>query len=178
MLRKLPPLNALKAFEAAARHSSLTVAGSELGVTHGAVSRQVQTLEHWLGIKLFRRFNRRLELTEAGQHYLAEIGPLLDRLSQASVRLREEHGLRVLRVNALSTFAIRWLIPRLSSFQRQHPYLEVRLSTSNERLDRLLESYDIAVRQGPKRYPNHISGSFLEESRLSAVSTRETDLAD
>jgi len=163
-------LNALRAFEAAARNLSFTVAGNELGVTHGAVSRQIQSLEHWLGAKLFRRFNRRLELTEAGQHYLEETSPLLDRLAQVSLRLREERGVRVLRVNALATFAIRWLIPRLSSFQRQHPYFEVRLSTSNERLDRLLEPYDIAIRGGPDRYRDHMSGSFLEESRLPVCS--------
>jgi LysR family transcriptional regulator, glycine cleavage system transcriptional activator len=166
MVRKLPPLNALKAFEAAARNLSFTIAGSELGVTHGAVSRQVQALEYWLGVKLFQRFNRRLALTEAGQRYLTETGPLLDRLGQVSVRLRDERGVRVLRVNALATFAIRWLIPRLSSFQRRHPYLEVRLATSNERLDRLLEPYDLAIRGGPDRYRDHLSGSFLEESRF------------
>jgi LysR family transcriptional regulator, glycine cleavage system transcriptional activator len=170
MLRKLPPLNALKAFEAAGRNQSFTIAGNELGVTHGAISRQVQALEHWLGLKLFRRFNRRLELTEAGQRYLTETGPLLDRLSQVSLRLRDERGVRVLRVNALATFAIRWLIPRLSSFQRRHPYLEVRLSTSNEKLNRLLEPYDIAIRGGPDRYRDHVSGSFLEESRLPVCS--------
>jgi LysR family glycine cleavage system transcriptional activator len=170
MVRKLPPLNAFKAFESAARNLSFTIAGNELGVTHGAVSRQVQSLEHWLGVQLFRRFNRRLDLTEAGQRYLAETGPLLDRLSQVSLRLRDERGVRVLRVNALAAFAIRWLIPRLSSFQRRHPYLEVRLSTSNERLNRLLEPYDIAIRGGPDRYRDHVSGLFLEESRLPVCS--------
>src|ERR1700756_3781602 len=135
MMRTLPPLNTLKAFEAAARHLSFTLAGAELFVTHGAVSRQVQALEDWLGAKLFRRLNRRLELTEAGQRYLSEVGPLLDRLARVSTQLRDERRVRILRVNALPTFAIRWLIPRLSSFQRLHPYLEIRLSTSNERLD-------------------------------------------
>jgi LysR family glycine cleavage system transcriptional activator len=170
MTRKLPPLNALRAFEAAARNLSFTVAGNELGVTHGAVSKQVRALEYWLGLNLFRRLNRRLELTEAGERYLAEAGPLLDGLSQVSLRLRDERGVRVLRINALATFAIRWLIPRLSAFQRQHPYLEVRLSTSNERLDRLLEPYDVAIRGGPDAYKNHVSGSFLEESRLPVCS--------
>ncbi len=170
MTRILPPLNALKSFEAAARHLSFTLAGQELHVTHGAVSRQVQALEDWLGVKLFRRLNRRLELTAAGEGYLAEAGPLLDRLSQVSRKLRDESRVRVLRVNALATFAIRWLIPRLSSFQRRHPYLEVRLSTSNARLDRLLEPYDIAVRGGPDQYRDHLSGAFLEESRLPICS--------
>ncbi len=165
-MRTLPPLNALKAFETSARHLSFTRAGAELCVTHGAVSRQVQSLEAWMGVKLFRRLNRRLELTDAGARYLAEVGPLLDRLAKASTRLRDDSRVRVLRVNALATFAIRWLIPRLSSFQRLHPYLEVRLSTSNARLDRLVEPYDIAIRGGPDRYKDHLSGQFLEESRL------------
>jgi LysR family transcriptional regulator, glycine cleavage system transcriptional activator len=170
MMRTLPPLNTLKAFVAAARHLSFTLAGAELFVTHGAVSRQVQALEDWLGAKLFRRLNRRLELTEAGQRYLAEVGPLLDRLAQVSTQLRDERRVRILRVNALATFAIRWLIPRLSSFQRLHPYLEIRLSTSNERLDRLMEPYDVAIRGGPGHYKDLLSGSFLEESRLPVCS--------
>ncbi|TXN50850.1 LysR family transcriptional regulator, partial [Methylobacterium sp. WL18] len=83
MHRRLPPLNALKAFEAAARHASFTRAAEELRVTHGAVSRHVQMLEGWLGVPLFERHNRRVVLTEAGQSYAAEIGAALDRVALA-----------------------------------------------------------------------------------------------
>src|SRR5260221_3567811 len=116
MTRRLPSLNALRAFEAAARHASFTRAAHELGVTHGAVSRQVQALEGWLGQNLFRRFNRRIVLTEAGDAYRAEIGQSLDHIAAATARLTRDGMRRVLHVNALPTFTIRWLIPRLSGF--------------------------------------------------------------
>src|SRR5882724_6131464 len=148
-MRQLPPLNALRAFEAAARFLSFTRAGDELHVTHGAVSRQIQGLEAWLGTPLFRRLNRRVELTEAGAAYLAEIGASLDRIALASARVREEGRVRVLRINALPTFTIRWLIPRLSGFQRRHPQVEVRVTTSTERADRLPETFDLVIRGGP-----------------------------
>ncbi len=104
MLRRLPPLNALKAFEAAGRHASFTRAAEELRVTHGAVSRHVQALEAWLGQPLFERHNRRVVLTEAGASYLAEIGAALDRIALATTRQVERGRPRLLRVNALATF--------------------------------------------------------------------------
>jgi LysR family transcriptional regulator, glycine cleavage system transcriptional activator len=165
-MRELPPLNALRAFEAAARHLSFTRAGAELHITHGAVSRQVQALETWLGAPLFRRLNRRIELTEAGTTLLAEFGAALDRIALASVRAREEGRVRVLRINALPTFTIRWLIPRLSGFQRRHPQVEVRVTTSTERIDKLPESFDLVIRGGPDRFRGYRSERFLDERRL------------
>src|SRR5277367_5011201 len=120
MSRRLPPLNAIRAFEAAGRHSSLTKAAAELGVTHGAVSRQVTQLEAWLGVPLFFRQPAQLILTEAGRRYLAETTAALDRLALASLQLRDQAAPETLRVNAPPTFTMRWLIPRMSSFQRQH----------------------------------------------------------
>jgi LysR family glycine cleavage system transcriptional activator len=165
-MRQLPPLNALRAFEVAARCLSFTRAGEELRVTHGAVSRQIQTLEAWLGAPLFHRFNRRVELTEAGTALLAEIGAALDRIALASARIREEGRVRVLRINALPTFTIRWLIPRLSGFQRRHPQVEVRVTTSTERPDRLPETFDLVIRGGPDRFRNYRAEPFLDEHRL------------
>lgn len=165
-MRQLPPLNALRAFEAAARHLSFTRAGEELHVTHGAVSRQIQSLETWLGRRLFRRLNRRVELTEAGTALVAEIGAALDRIALASVRIREEGRVRVLRINALPTFTIRWLIPRLSGFQRRHPQVEVRVTTSTERIDRLPETFDVVIRGGPDSYRGYHAEAFLAEMRL------------
>ena len=133
MHRRLPPLNALRAFEAAARHASFTRAAEELHVTHGAISRQVQALEAWLDQPLFERHNRRVVLTEAGAAYLAEIGAALDRIALATARQVERSERRLLRVNALATFTLRWLIPRLSAFQLAHPATEVRLTTANAR---------------------------------------------
>lgn len=102
MHRRLPPLNAVRAFEAAARHESFTKAAEELRVTHGAVSRHVQALEAWLGRPLFNRHNRRVALTEAGAAYLAEVGAALDRLAVATARAAERGAPRLLRVSMRS----------------------------------------------------------------------------
>ena len=170
MLRRLPPLNALKAFEAAGRHASFTRAAEELRVTHGAVSRHVQALEAWLGQPLFERHNRRVVLTEAGASYLAEVGAALDRIALATTRQLERGRPRLLRVNALATFTLRWLIPRLSGFQRAHPTVEVRLTTSNVPLANLAEPFDVAIRGGPDLRPNHIGRPFLTERRIPVCS--------
>ena len=170
MLRRLPPLNALKAFEAAGRHASFTRAAAELRVTHGAVSRHVQALEAWLGQPLFERHNRRVVLTEAGASYLAEIGAALDRIALATTRQVERGRPRLLRVNALATFTLRWLIPRLSGFQRANPAVEVRLTTSNVPLANLAEPFDVAIRGGPDLRPGHIGRPFLTERRIPVCS--------
>jgi LysR family glycine cleavage system transcriptional activator len=170
MHRRLPPLNALRAFEAAARHESFTKAADELHVTHGAVSRHVQTLEAWLDQPLFERHNRRVALTERGAVYLAEIGAALDRIALATARQIERSERRLLRVNALATFAMRWLIPRLSAFQLAHPATELRLTTSNARLADVQEPFDIAIRGGPDQVPGHVAQLFLPEARLPVCS--------
>jgi len=170
VLRRLPPLNALKAFETAGRHASFTRAAEELRVTHGAVSRHVQALEAWLGQPLFERHNRRVVLTEAGASYLAEIGAALDRIALATTRQLERGRPRLLRVNALATFTLRWLIPRLSGFQRAHPAVEVRLTTSNVPLANLAEPFDVAIRGGPDLRPGHIGRPFLTERRIPVCS--------
>jgi LysR family transcriptional regulator, glycine cleavage system transcriptional activator len=168
--RRLPPLNALKAFEAAARHGSFTRAADELRVTHGAVSRQVQMLEAWLGLPLFERHNRRVVLTEAGGAYATEIGAALDRIALATARQAERGRPRLLHVNALATFTLRWLIPRLSGFQVANPSIEVRLTTSNVPLARLADPFDVAIRGGPDSRPGHVAQAFLSERRIPVCS--------
>ncbi|KNY19517.1 transcriptional regulator GcvA [Methylobacterium sp. ARG-1] len=170
MHRRLPPLNALKAFEAAARHASFTRAAEELRVTHGAVSRHVQMLEGWLGVPLFERHNRRVVLTEAGRSYAAEIGAALDRVALATARQVERGRPRLLHVNALATFTLRWLIPRLSGFQVAHPAIEVRLTTSNVPLANLVDPFDVAIRGGPQTRPGHVAQPFLTERRIPVCS--------
>lgn len=170
MHRRLPPLNALKAFEAAGRHVSFTLAADELRVTHGAVSRHIQTLEAWLGVPLFERHNRRVVLTEAGRSYLPEIGAALDRMALATARQLEAGRAQVLHVNALATFTLRWLIPRLSAFQRAHPAIEIRLTTSNVPLAHVIEPFDIAIRGGPDRRPGFLGRPFLTETRSPVCS--------
>jgi LysR family glycine cleavage system transcriptional activator len=172
--RTLPPLNAVRAFEAAARRASFTLAAAELGVTHGAISRQIRLLEDWLGPPpLFRRLNRRVELTAEGEALLAEYAPALDRVALAARRHRERRGgplTRVLRVNALATFSLRWLLPRLTRFRHEHPDIEVRLTTANEPVDALAEDYDVVIRGGPDTFHGFVSRPFLHERRLPVCS--------
>ncbi len=145
-MRKLPPLNALRAFEAAGRHGSFTKAAEELHVTHGAVSRHVAQLESWLHVPLFHRSASQVRLTSAGTRYLAEITAALDRVAVASMDLRQQAAPTTLRVNAPPTFAMRWLIPRMSLFQRRQPDIEIRLTTATTPMNFEQGGYDLAIR--------------------------------
>lgn len=147
-MRKLPPLNAVRAFEVAARHVSFTKAAAELNVTHGAVSRQVALLEHWLGTSLFHRSSSQLTLTDGGRSYLSEVSAVLDRLAVASMYMMQQAAPTALRVNAPPTFTMRWLIARMSVFQRKHPDVEIRLTTSLSPVNFQENAYDVAIRGG------------------------------
>ena len=172
--RSLPPLNAARAFEAAARLGSFKEAAAELGVTHGAVSQQIRLLESWLGApSLFRRSVRRVVITPAGAVLLAEFGPALDRIAAAAQHHRERHGdapVAVLRVNALATFSLRWLLPRMSRFRAEHPDIEVRLTTSNDPVDALPDPFDVVIRGGPDTFHGLSSRFLLSERRLPVCS--------
>jgi LysR family glycine cleavage system transcriptional activator len=167
---RLPPLNAIKAFEAAARLGSFTRAAEELNVTHGAVSRQIRLLEDWLGARLFLRTSRNAVPTRAGKDLLAEAGPALDRLANASLRLRSGAPARgVLHLSALPTFAMRWLIPRLSELQHDHPGLDLRIVTASTAAEQFRMDVD-AVISGPSRQPGWVGKRFLGEARLPLLS--------
>jgi LysR family glycine cleavage system transcriptional activator len=168
-IRRLPPLNAIKAFEAAARHGSFTRAAVELSVTHGAVSRQIRSLEDWLDVKLFVRTSRNAIPTEAGAALLNEAGPALDRLAAAAERVRARRFQQSLRVAALPTFAMRWLIPRLPAFQRDHPDIEVRLITASTAAEQFQMEADVVL-SGPARRPGWIAERFMGEARLPLLS--------
>jgi LysR family glycine cleavage system transcriptional activator len=172
--RLLPPLNAVRAFEAAARLGSFKHAAGELGVTHGAISRQIRLLEEWLGAPaLFHRVNRGVTLTPQGEALLAEFGPALDRIAAAARQHRERLGASVarrLRVNALATFSLRWLLPRLTLFREAHPGIEVQLTTANEPVDALAEEYDVVIRGGPDVFHGFTSRLLLHERRLPVCS--------
>lgn len=165
MRRALPPLNALRAFEAAAHLGSFKAAADELGVTHGAVSQQVRLLKEWLRVKTFERHNRRVVLTPAARAYLAEIGPALDRIAAATARYGHDEG-AVLRVNAPASFALRWLVPRLAAFRAQHPDTQVRFETSNRPLEALAAPCDVVIRGGPDSHYGYETHPFLSEERL------------
>jgi len=145
-MRKLPPLNAVKAFEVAARHVSFTKAAAELSVTHGAVSRQVALLEQWLGASLFKRSASQLTLTDTGRAYLTEVSAVLDRLAVASMHLRQNAAPTALTVSAPPTFTMRWLIPRMSAFQRKRTDAEIRVTTSLAPVNFRENAYDVAIR--------------------------------
>jgi LysR family glycine cleavage system transcriptional activator len=168
MATRLPPLNALKAFEATARHQSVKKAAIELNVTPAAVSHQIKALEEYLGISLFHRHNRSLELTEAARSSLPKLREGFDNLAQAVERLRVHKGGGMLMVSAAPSFAARWLMPRLHRFLAAHPDVDVRVSarlrqpSENARrrglaeratLDDWLADSDIAVLYGRGDYP-------------------------
>src|SRR5215831_15453184 len=143
---RLPPLNAIKAFEAAARLGSFTRAAAELNVTHGAVSRQIRLLEDWPGTRLFLRTSRNAVPTEAGTELLAEAGPVLDRLAEVSQRLQHHApAAEVIRVSALPTFAMRWLIPRLPEFQSQYPGVELQIFTASTSAEQFRMDVDAVI---------------------------------
>ncbi|MGE0154569.1 MAG: transcriptional regulator GcvA [Reyranellaceae bacterium] len=145
-MRSLPPLNALRAFEAAARHLSFTLAAEELHVTQAAVSHQVKALEDRLGLKLFRRLPRGLMLTEQGQALLPELRGAFDRIEQAMNRLSLLGTEGPLTISLMTTFALTWLVPRLHRFQARHPTIEVRMLTTQRLADFAREDVDLAIR--------------------------------
>ncbi|HEX2115531.1 MAG TPA: transcriptional regulator GcvA [Alphaproteobacteria bacterium] len=148
MPRPLPPLNSLRAFEAAARHLSFTRAAEELNVTQAAVSHQVKALEERIGVKLFRRLTRGLLLTEDGHALLPDLREAFDRLAQAVDRVGRQAGQGTLNISLLTTFALGWLVPRLPRFQAAHPSIDVRLTTTARLIDFAVEDVDVAVRYG------------------------------
>jgi LysR family transcriptional regulator, glycine cleavage system transcriptional activator len=153
MLRRLPPLNALKAFEAAARHESFTRAAEELCVTQGAVSHQVKALEAELGIRLFNRERQRLVITEAGRQYLAVLRDALDRIAVGTERLIQRQSTGVLTVSTSPDFAAKWLVHRLGWFAEAHPQIDLRISATLHHVDFAREDVDLAVRHGDGNWP-------------------------
>jgi LysR family glycine cleavage system transcriptional activator len=153
MLRHLPPLNALKAFEAAARSESLTRAAEELCVTQGAVSQQVKALEARLGIKLFFRERQRLVITEAGREYLAVVRDALDRIAVGTERLVQRQTSGVLTISTSPDFAAKWLVHRLGRFAEAHPDIDLRVSATMHHVDFAREEVDLAIRHGDGNWP-------------------------
>ncbi|WP_424139026.1 transcriptional regulator GcvA [Roseomonas chloroacetimidivorans] len=148
MSRLLPNLNALRAFEAAARHLSFSKAADELCVTQGAISRHIKTLEAELKVLLFRRMTRAVQLTPEGQDYLQAARDAFDRIEQAGARLTSNRTRDVLTVSALPTFAMRWLVPRLPRFTAAHPQTEVHMVTSIAPVSFGRDAIDLAIRVG------------------------------
>jgi LysR family transcriptional regulator, glycine cleavage system transcriptional activator len=146
MPSRLPPLKALRAFEAAARGCSFTRAAEELNVTQTAISHQVKVLEDWIGFRLFRRLNNALMLTEKGELYLPTVREAFDRIRESTEQMQGNDAGAVLTISALPNFALRWLVPRLPRFQAQHPAIRIKLLTAPRALEALYDEVDVAIR--------------------------------
>ena len=162
MARRLPPLNALKAFEAVARSNSVTRAAEELSVTQGAVSQQVKALEATLGVKLFNRERQRLVITEAGRDYQTVVRNAFDQIAVGTERLMQRQNAGVLTVSTSLDFAAKWLVHRLARFAAAHPGIDLRVSATMHTVDFAHEDIDVSVRHGDGNWPG------LDATRLCA----------
>jgi LysR family glycine cleavage system transcriptional activator len=165
-VRHLPPLNALRVFDVAARTASYAEAALELGLTHGAVSRQVASLEAWLGQKLFMKVGRRMVATPIARVFAAEVGLSFDRLTAAAEECSRHSARRILRASVPSSFAMRWLIPRLERFHAVCPEAEVAVTTVSTVHEDLRGGFDIAIRQGTgggQGWPQHRTVPVLQD---------------
>jgi LysR family transcriptional regulator, glycine cleavage system transcriptional activator len=172
MAERLPPLNALRCFDAAAKHLSFTKAAAELNVTHSAVSHQIKALEEWLGVPLFRRINRGLVLTDAGQSYLKPVRDSFERLGEATRRLRVRERAGPLTVSVMPSFAAKWLMPRLRRFRERHPEVDVRISAASHLVDFAREDVDICIRYGRGSWPGVSADLMMRETMFPVASPR------
>lgn len=163
-MRKLPPLNALRAFEAAGRHLSFSRAADELNVTPGAISQQMRILEDWLGTQLFKRDPKGLSLTEAGLAALPHMREGFDRLAAGTRLMKAGSGPSKITVSVPPSFASKWLVPRLDRFQRQHPDLDVYVHADMDVVDFATADVDVAIRFGRGGYDGLQSERLMSES--------------
>ena len=168
--RRLPPLNALRAFEAAARHLNFSRAADELSVTPGAVSQQIQNLEDYVGAALFKRTPKGLLLTDAAQTALPALREAFDRLAEAASLLTAAVDGRRLTLTAPPSFAAKWLVPRLGAFEQGHPQVDVWLSAGIELVDLSAGEVDVAIRYGSGRYPGLEVKRLLGETVIPVIS--------
>jgi LysR family glycine cleavage system transcriptional activator len=168
MHSRLPPLPAIRAFEAAARHGGFQNAGEELHVSAGAVAHQVKQLESWLGVVLFQRLARGVVLTPAGRQYAEALRPLLNGLAEASEAVKRRGDERVVTVTSVPSLVARWLMPRLGRLREQLPDIDMRVLASLHPVDFMREGVDVAIRLGSGPYPG-LKADVLMEEWFSAV---------
>lgn len=168
--RRLPPLNALRAFEAAARHLNFSRAADELSVTPGAVSQQIQNLEEYVGAALFKRTPKGLLLTDAAQTALPALREAFDRLAEAASLLTAAVDGRRLTLTAAPSFAAKWLVPRLGKFEDAHPQVDVWLSAGIDIVDLTAGEVDLAIRYGGGRYPGLEVRRLMSETVIPVAS--------
>lgn len=165
MPRQLPPLNAIRAFEAAARHLSFVRAAEELHVTPAAISQQVKLLEEYLGVDLFHR-GKKLALVETAQAVLPLVSEAFDQIERAMLKARPNAQNNTLVVSAPPAFAARWLVPRLEDFQTQHPGIELRLHATKRPVNFQVEDVDVAIRFGAGNYAGLITERLMPEALI------------
>lgn len=175
MPRENYPLNALRAFEAAARRRGFVPAADELNVTAAAVSHQVKKLEAFLGVSLFRRQPRGLRLTDDGQRLVSDLTDIFLRLDRVVERMRETGARRTLTVSVAPMFAVKWLLPRLQRFDARHPDIDVRMSSSLSPIDFRRESFDAAIRLGHGNYPGLRADRLFAETVTPMCAPRLLD---
>jgi LysR family transcriptional regulator, glycine cleavage system transcriptional activator len=168
MPRRLPPLNALRVFEVAARSANFTHAAQELGVSQAAVSQQVKALETSLGLKLFSRDGKRLVITGAGSQYLAIVRDALDRIALGTDRLSHRKPAGILSVSTSPDFGAKWLVHRLGRFTAAYPEIDLRVSTTTRQVDLIAERVDLAIRHGDGHWAG-LEAIRLGQERLVPV---------
>ena len=172
MRRTLPPLTALRAFEASARLGSMQRAAHELNVTPSAVSQQVQNLEQWVGFPLLERRARQVQANAEGRVYLTAVSAAFDQIAAATEELSTGRVPRSICITCTPGFAVQWLVPRLQQFQDRHPDIDVRIDASTRLLDLKVEQVDLAVRHGNGRYPGLVSEKLLDDDLVPVASPR------
>jgi DNA-binding transcriptional LysR family regulator len=174
--RELPPLNAIRAFEAAARRGSFVEAAKDLHVTHWAIGKQIRLLEDWLGVPLFERRTRGVALTDHGADLLTDVSAALSRLTSATGRLRGPGSTRrvsgVVRINVLPSIALRWLLPRLSKFQESYSSVEIKISTTSRKLRYVGTAFDVGIRSGIEHGSGIQCETLMPDRRLPVCSPR------
>jgi len=168
----MPPLNALRAFEAAGRHLSFRKAAEELGVTPAAVSHQVKALEDYCGTPLFRRLTRALLLTDTGQAALPLLGEGFDKLAAAAAGMVTHQDTPLLTVSVAPSFAAKWLVPRLDRFRAAYPDYDIRVDATDRVIDFAREPADVAIRYGGGKYPGLRADCLMSEVSSPVCSPR------
>ena len=170
MDRRLPSMKALRAFEAAARHLSFTKAADELNVTQAAISHRIKTLEERLNVQLFRRFNRRLELTEAARVYLPSLRSAHDMVAAATDWITAPESSATLRVSVVVSFAAKWLLPRFKRFGQRHPDVDVQITADDRLVNFGGEDFDMGIRFGRGHYPGLRIDRLMEDRIIPVCS--------
>ena len=172
MADRIPPMQALRAFDAAARTGSLTRAAESLHVTHGAISHQIKALEEAFGVKLVERSGRGIRLTDEGERFAARLRGALTEISDAVREIADRSNPRQLRLSTLPSFAARWLLPRIARFMKAHPDIDLEIRSSNGLVDFRRENVDVAIRHGAGQWPGVIAEHLLDEASFPVCSPR------